>query len=141
MPALVTEISTTVEDLDDSTRFCTEVLGAKVVDTRDFSGTELDAQLGTMGAHARVRRLDLGSERLNLMQFLEPASNPPRREAKRNDLDFQHIALVVRDIERVHAAILLEETMPIRFPPTAMPGQYLCACPWDEGQGLQVAAS
>ncbi len=99
--SVVTEITTTVADLDASTRFSSEVLGASVEDTKELSGAELDSLLGTEGARVRVRRLRLGRERLHLMQFLEAEGAPPRADARSNDLDFQHIALVVSDIDRM----------------------------------------
>ena len=104
--SVVTEITTTVADLDASTRFFSEVLGASVEDTKELSGAELDSLLGTEGARVRVRTLRLGRERLQLMQFLEAKGAPPRADARSNDQDFQHIALVVSDIDQMHERVV-----------------------------------
>ncbi|MBA2321224.1 MAG: hypothetical protein H0V89_08715, partial [Deltaproteobacteria bacterium] len=49
-PAFVTEIATTVADLDASTRLFKDTLGAEVVDGEETSGPEVDALLGVSGA-------------------------------------------------------------------------------------------
>ena len=103
--AFVTEIATTVADLDAATRFFVATLGAAVLGTEDVAGAEADALLGVTGAELRVRALRLGAERLSLVQVMAPAGAPPRADARSNDLDFQHIALVVRDMDRMHARV------------------------------------
>ncbi|PKN59394.1 MAG: glyoxalase [Deltaproteobacteria bacterium HGW-Deltaproteobacteria-14] len=103
--AFVTEIATTVADLDASTRFFVDTLGAEVLGTEDVAGAEVDALLGVSDVRLRVRALRLGAERLSLLQVVAPAGAPARTGARSNDLDFQHIALVVRDMDAMHTRV------------------------------------
>lgn len=111
--AFVTEVATTVSDLEAATTFFVGTLGAQRLETQEVSGAEADALLGVSGVRVLVRALRLGEERLSLMQFIAPRGAPARTDARSNDLDFQHIALVVRDMDRMHDQVTEQSVTPV----------------------------
>ena len=50
-------------------------------------------------AHIRVVDLKLGDESIELMQFLGAAGAPVPADARSNDLSFQHVAIIVSDMD------------------------------------------
>src|SRR6185369_2569261 len=67
----------------------------------DSSGTARELRIGLPGAHARRMQLRLGTEHLALLQYLTPiAARPVPLDTRGNDLWFQHIAIVVSDMDR-----------------------------------------
>ena len=63
-------------------------------------GAEYEHLTGVFGARMRIVRMRLGSEFLDLTQYLAPPGRPIPQDSRSNDLWFQHIAIVVRDMDR-----------------------------------------
>lgn len=101
----VTGFGFTVRDLDASVAFFTDVLGAEVVARRSAEGPELDALTGLAGAKAQAVIVRVGAERVTLTRYAM-AGRSARADAVSNDLDFQHLALVVRDIDAAHERVM-----------------------------------
>src|SRR5207247_4633666 len=53
----------------------------------------------------RSVRLRLGEEYLELMQFLAPQGRPVPRDSRSNDRWFQHIAIIVTDMDAAYARL------------------------------------
>jgi catechol 2,3-dioxygenase-like lactoylglutathione lyase family enzyme len=104
-PAPVVEsIALTVQDLDRSLGFYRDVLGFHQVGAIDErSGDAWEHVYGVFGARVRVATLQLGDERLQLQQFLAPTGRPIPADSRSNDRWFQHVALIVSDMERAYA--------------------------------------
>ncbi|HEX2672211.1 MAG TPA: VOC family protein [Polyangiaceae bacterium] len=67
----------------------------------DLTGKLQDQRTGLRDVHVRRVQLRLGSERLALLQYLTPTSaRPVPLDTRGNDLWFQHIAIVVSDMDR-----------------------------------------
>lgn len=100
----VDSIAVTVSDLDRSLAFYRDVLGFKLVGTiEDRQGDEWEHVYGVFGAHLRVATLQLGGERLQLEQFLAPTGRPVPADSRSNDRWFQHVALIVSDMDKAYA--------------------------------------
>ena len=97
----VTEFGLTVGDLESARQLFVDVLGAEVVRTADAGGPELAALTGLPEARATAVHLRLGRERVLLVQFGERGKSW-RSDARSTDLEFQHLAIVVRDIDEAH---------------------------------------
>jgi len=95
----------TVADLDRSIAFYTDVLHFERIDERELAGPEVERLEGVFGAHVRVARLRLGEERIELTQYLAPEGRPLPVDSRSNDRWFQHIAIVVRDMDRAYAEL------------------------------------
>jgi catechol 2,3-dioxygenase-like lactoylglutathione lyase family enzyme len=83
----------TVADLDRSIDFYTTVLNFRVISDR-FDGLT--------DARVRVVTLELGKETIELTQFLTPTGKPIPPDSRSHDRWFQHIAIVVADMERAY---------------------------------------
>ncbi len=95
----------TVKDMDRSVRFYTEALGFKKVSDRYESGTELEKLEGVFGISTRVVRLQLGDEFIELTDYLTTGGRSIPEDARSNDLFFQHIAIVVSDMDKAFQQI------------------------------------
>lgn len=99
----VSMIGMTVADLDRAVAFFGDVLTfEKVAETR-LSGAGFGALQGLPSAHARVARLKLGDEFIELTQYESPKGRPFPADSRSNDRWFQHIAIIVSDMEKAHA--------------------------------------
>jgi catechol 2,3-dioxygenase-like lactoylglutathione lyase family enzyme len=96
----VASVGFTVSDMDRSIAFYRDVLTFKPVSEVEVDGPEYDRLWGLFGARARVVKLQLGDQILELTQFLAPPdARPIPLPSYSNDLWFQHFAIVVRDME------------------------------------------
>ena len=98
----VSMIGMTVSDLDRSVDFFTRVLGFDQVAETEVAGAEYERLTGVFGARIRVARLKLGDEVLELSQYLAPEGRPIPVDSRSNDRWFQHLALVVRDMDEAY---------------------------------------
>jgi catechol 2,3-dioxygenase-like lactoylglutathione lyase family enzyme len=95
----------TVADMDRALAFYTGALPFVKIADQEFSGRPYELLSGVFGARTRVARLRLGSEEIELTEFLAPKGRPVPSNMHPNDRAFQHIALVVGDINRAYAAL------------------------------------
>jgi len=98
----VDAIGITVSEMNRSVKFYTEVLGFKKVSDAELFGTEYEQLEGIFGLHIRVVRMQLGDEFIELTDYLTSGGRSIPEDAKSNDLIFQHIAIVVSDIEKAY---------------------------------------
>ena len=54
------------------------------------------------GARSRIARLRLGREAIDLVEHVAPRGRPLPADARSNDCWFQHIAIIVNDIDQAH---------------------------------------
>jgi catechol 2,3-dioxygenase-like lactoylglutathione lyase family enzyme len=101
--AAVESISVTVSDMDRSVDFYRTVLLFAPVSDQEVSGDGYEHLYGVFGARVRVVTLKLGDEFLKLEQFIAPRGRPIPVDSKSNDGWFQHIAIIVPDIDRAFA--------------------------------------
>ena len=100
----VESVGMTVSDLDRSVEFYSE-LGFHKVSETELQGAEFEHLEGVFGARARIVRMQLGTEFLDLSQYLAPPGRPIPADSQSNDLWFQHIAIVVRDMDQAFAKV------------------------------------
>ena len=99
----VDSVGLTVHDMEAELKFFTEVLPFKIVSDDEVVGDDFEELFGVFGCRARVVRLKLGNEFISLTQFLAPRGRPIPVDSKSNDGWFQHIAIVVSDMEQAYA--------------------------------------
>jgi catechol 2,3-dioxygenase-like lactoylglutathione lyase family enzyme len=107
-PMPVTAVETvgfTVSDLDEAIAFYTTVLPFKQVSTREVSGRPYELLSGLFGARSRIATLRLGTEEIELTEFLAPKGRPIPADMRANDQAFQHIAIVVSDIAKAYEVL------------------------------------
>lgn len=98
----VTGVGITVSDLDDSIVFYTEVLGFEKISEVERHGQAYEQLLGLFGVRIKVATLKLGEEQIELIEFMTPLGRPIPRAISANDLSFQHIAIIVSDMEKAY---------------------------------------
>jgi catechol 2,3-dioxygenase-like lactoylglutathione lyase family enzyme len=101
----VESVGITVADLEREIEFFTGVLTFQLDGIEEDAGPENEALEGVFGLRTRVARLHLGGERLELTQFLAPEGRPYPAESRSNDRWFQHVAIIVSDMEKAYAAL------------------------------------
>lgn len=102
----VASVGFTVSDMDRSVAFYRDVLTFKQVGDVEVDGPEYDQLWGVFGVRARVVRMQLGEQQLELTEFLSPPDvRPIPVPSYSHDLWFQHLAIVVRDMEAAWAQL------------------------------------
>src|SRR5438093_5405364 len=95
----VESIGMTVRVMDSSVEFYSALTFQKVSDV-EVLGEEFEHLQGVFGARMRIVRMQLGNEYVDLTQYLAPPGRPIPADSRSNDLWFQHIAIVVRDMDQ-----------------------------------------
>jgi catechol 2,3-dioxygenase-like lactoylglutathione lyase family enzyme len=103
--AAVETVGFTVADMDRSIAFYRDVLGFVPVSDTSVSGRPFELLTGVFGAHARIVRMRLGDEAIELTEFDAPRGRPFPDDLQPNDHAFQHIAIIVRDMDRAYARL------------------------------------
>lgn len=92
-----------VADLDRAVDFYGRVLGFTPDGEVEVAGDPFERLEGVFGLRMRVATVRLGDETLALTEYLAPRGRPVPRDARADDHDFQHVAIVVRDMARAYA--------------------------------------
>ncbi|MBI2016386.1 MAG: VOC family protein, partial [Candidatus Rokubacteria bacterium] len=100
--ARVEAIGITVADMDRSVRFYSTVLFFEKVSDAEVRGGEHEALEGVPGARLRVVRMRLGDELVELRQWRAPTGRPLPADSRSHDRWFQHLALVVNDMDQAY---------------------------------------
>ena len=98
-------VITTVAEMDRSVEFYSHVLTFERVSDTEVAGDELEHLFGVFGSRARIVRMRLGGESIELVQFLAPRGRPIPVDSRSNDLWFQHFAVIVSDMDRAYAVL------------------------------------
>ncbi len=98
-------IAITVEDMDRSVDFYTRVLTFETISDAEVAGDDVEHLFGVFGSRVRIVTLKLGSESIELLQFLAPKGRPIPVDSRSNDVWFQHIAIIVSDMDRAYAVL------------------------------------
>ena len=98
----VDAIGMTVADMDRSLAFYTQVLAFTPVSDVEVTGSAYEHLQGVFGLRMRVVRLRLGDEALVLTAYLAPRGRPIPVDSRSHDHWFQHIAIIVSDMERAY---------------------------------------
>ena len=114
-------VGTTVADLDRSVAFFSEVLDFRKVSEIEFYDQQYDRLTGIFGARVRMATMKLGQEAIELTEYLTPPGRPIPTDSRSNDLWFQHIAIVVRDMDRAFARLQQFKVKPISTAPQQIP--------------------
>lgn len=95
-------VGLTVSDLDRSLEFYTKVLTFEKISESETHGDSTEHLTGIFGARVRTARLRLGDEFLELTEFMTPRGRPAPVDARSNDRWFQHVAIIVSDMDRAY---------------------------------------
>ncbi len=98
----VDSIGLTVSDLDRSVEFYAKVLSFEKVSEGEVAGEEFEHLHGVFGLQLRTARMRLGDEFIELTEYLAPRGRPSPADTRSNDRWFQHIAIIVSDMDKAY---------------------------------------
>ncbi len=101
----VDSIGITVADMDRSIEFYSKVLTFEKVSDVEVSGEAYEHLQGVFGLRMRVARMRLGDEMIELTEYLAPRGRPIPVDSRSNDRWFQHMAIIVSDMDRAYAKL------------------------------------
>jgi catechol 2,3-dioxygenase-like lactoylglutathione lyase family enzyme len=118
----IASVGFTVSDMERSVAFYRDVLMFKPVSEVEVDGPEYDQLYGCFGVRARVVQMQLGEQQIELTQFISPPDlRPIPVPSYSNDLWFQHLAIVVRDMEAAWAHLKEHHVRQISPRPQTIP--------------------
>jgi catechol 2,3-dioxygenase-like lactoylglutathione lyase family enzyme len=121
----VSSVTITVSNLEKSISFFTDVLDfRKISEIKELNGSDLKALFGMEKEDIKLKviKLALGSENIQLMQFIEPSTGrviPP--DSRSNDLWFQHIAIVTSNMDSAYALLRRHKVVFVSSSPQTLP--------------------
>jgi catechol 2,3-dioxygenase-like lactoylglutathione lyase family enzyme len=98
----VNAVCITVSDMDRALDFYTRVLPFQKISDIEVADEEYEHLQGVFGLRIRVVHLQLGDEFIELMDYLTPEGRPVPVDMRSNDHSFQHIAIIVKDMDRAY---------------------------------------
>src|SRR5436190_3891519 len=120
-------IGFTVSEMDRSVKFYNDVLGFKKVSDVELYGNEYEQLQGIFGLRMHIVRLQLGNEFIELTDYLTSGGRSIPEDAKSNDLFFQHIAIVVSDMEKAYQHLRKYMVMHVSTGPQTIPANNVAA--------------
>jgi catechol 2,3-dioxygenase-like lactoylglutathione lyase family enzyme len=101
----VDSVTIVVGDLDGSVSFYSDVLTFSKVREYEAAGEAWERLEGVFPVRLRGARMRLGSEEIDLVEFLAPEGRPIPPDARSNDRTFQHVAIIVSDMRAAYARL------------------------------------
>ncbi len=117
----VATIGFTVSDMERSVAFYERVLGFEKVAETVMTGSEYDALSGVFASNVRIVHLRLGEEIVELTQYISPEGRPIPVPSRSNDLWFEHMAIVVSDMEKAYETLRRHGVRQISPEPQTIP--------------------
>ncbi len=120
----------TVSDLDKILPFYTKVLPFELVGIREVNHATLAKLFNVNNPQttARIATLKLGEESFELMDFIEPENGAKiPTDSKSNDLWFQHIAIVVSDMDAAYKILRENQVVHVSSSPQTLPNYITAA--------------
>jgi catechol 2,3-dioxygenase-like lactoylglutathione lyase family enzyme len=114
-------IGITVSNMQRSVKFYSEVLGFRKVSDVELYGNEYEELQGIFGLRMRVVRMQLGNEFIDLTDYITSGGRSIPENAMSNDLIFQHIAIVVSNMDKAYAQLRKSMVMHVSTAPQTIP--------------------
>jgi catechol 2,3-dioxygenase-like lactoylglutathione lyase family enzyme len=101
----VDAVEITVSDMDRAVEFYSTVLTFERVSDVEVAGETYEHLEGVFGLRMRVVRMRLGDESIQLVEYLAPKGRPIPVDSRSNDRWFQHIAVIVSDMDKAYSRL------------------------------------
>jgi catechol 2,3-dioxygenase-like lactoylglutathione lyase family enzyme len=111
----------TVADMTRSVDFYSRVLAFQKVGDSERSGAGYDRLYAVPNTHVRTVELKLGEESIELLQFLGVNGAPILVDVHSNDLSFQHIAIIVSDMDAAYRVLRTNHVEHVSAYPQTLP--------------------
>jgi len=117
----VAAVGITVSDIDRAVDFYSRVLFFEKVADVEVAGEGFERLQGVPGARARVVTVRLGDERLELTEYLTPRGRAVPADSRSNDRWFQHVAIIVNDMDQAYAWLRRQRVQHVSPSPQRLP--------------------
>jgi catechol 2,3-dioxygenase-like lactoylglutathione lyase family enzyme len=117
----VDAVGITVLDMNRALDFFTKVLPFEKVSEVEVAGDEYEKLKGVFGIRYKKARLRLGSEEIELTDYLTSGGRAVPEDSKSNDLWFQHIAIVVSNMDSAYARLKKFNVQHVSTSPQTLP--------------------
>src|SRR5688572_9689483 len=117
----VDAVGITVSDLEEAIDFYTHVLPFKKISETEVYGTEYEELKGLFGIRYKKARLRLGDEEIELTDYLTTGGRRIPEDSRSNDLWFQHIAIVVSNMDSAYAQLKRNHVTHVSTAPQTLP--------------------
>ena len=120
----VESVSIAVSDLDRSMQFFNTVLSFKTVTIDTLSGKDVNDLFGIDDKRLKIRKgkMQLGKEFIELIEYTQPTNGRAiPLDSKSNDLWFQHIAIVTKDMDKAYAVLKKHKVVHVSTMPQELP--------------------
>src|ERR1044071_5130208 len=117
----VASIGMTVDNLGPELNFFTNTLPFELISIADAGGRDQDALLGMTGVRMRIASLKLGDESITLTEHLGKKGRSIPPDSRSFDHWFQHIAIVVSDMEKAYTQLLGQKVRHVSTAPQTLP--------------------
>lgn len=114
-------IGLTVNDLGRELNFYTNTMPFELVSVSEAIGKEHSALLGLKNVRMRTATLKLGDERITLTEHLRKKGRPIPQDSRSFDRWFQHIAIVVSDMDKAYTRLLEHRVTHVSTAPQTLP--------------------
>jgi catechol 2,3-dioxygenase-like lactoylglutathione lyase family enzyme len=114
-------IGLTVNSLETELHFFTNALPFALTSVVEIAGEEQDALLGLPHAKLRLASLRLGNEAITLTEHVSEKGRPIPADSRSFDHWFQHIAIVVSDMDKAYARLLDHKVAHVSTAPQTLP--------------------
>jgi catechol 2,3-dioxygenase-like lactoylglutathione lyase family enzyme len=117
----VEAVGFTVSDMDHAIAFYSRVLTFEKISDVELTGDAYERLEGVFGARARVVRMKLGDERIELTEFLAPRGRPIPVDSRSQDRWFQHVAIIVNDMDKAYTLLRASKVQHASTGPQRLP--------------------
>src|SRR5262250_1331063 len=121
LASAVDSVDITVSNMERAVDFYSHVLSFQNVSDTEVAGENYEDLEGVYGVRMRVVRMQLGDEFSELTEYLAPKGRPIPAEARSNDRSFQHIAIIVSDMDKAYAWLRQNNVEQISSAPQRLP--------------------
>ena len=123
----IESVGFTVSDMDRAIDFYTRVLSFEKVSDVETWGGEFEHLSGVFGSRVRIVRLKLGDENLELTEYLTPQGRAIPDDSRSNDRWFQHVAIIVSDMDKAYALLRANKVRHASTGPQTLPSYITAA--------------
>ena len=117
----VDAVGMTVSDMDRAVDFYSKVLTFQKVSDTEVASESYEQLEGVFGSRVRIVRMRLGDEFIELHEYLAPKGRPIPVDSRSNDRWFQHIALIVSDMDKAYKTLRLNKVEHASSGPQRLP--------------------
>ena len=117
----VEAVGFTVSDMDRAIDFYSGVLTFVKISDVEVTGDAYERMTGVFGARARIVRMRLGDELIELTEYLAPRGRAIPVDSRSQDRWFQHIAIIVRDMDEAYGRLRAHKVQHASTGPQRLP--------------------